>query len=177
MTARLHRHITLLVFVFACSLNMLAQRVRTSNAAFATDSLIEKIASTPLDTTTVAATDTIPNDTVPNDTVPQKRDELEAPVVYQSADSMVWYKNGNAYLYGEGKINYQKIELKANEITIDLETSSVYAQGTTDSLGTTTGRPVFADGATPYESETMSYNFKSRKGFINNVTTHGIQNY
>ena len=156
---------------------MLAQRVRTSNAAFATDSLIEKIASTPLDTTTVAATDTIPNDTVPNDTVPQKRDELEAPVVYQSADSMVWYKNGNAYLYGEGKINYQKIELKANEITIDLETSSVYAQGTTDSLGTTTGRPVFADGATPYESETMSYNFKSRKGFINNVTTQQGEGY
>ena len=172
MTARLHRHITLLVFVFACSLNMLAQRVRTSNAAFATDSIVEKIASTPSDTTIVAVSDTIPNDTAQ-----KKRDDLEAPVVYQSTDSMVWYKNGNAYLYGSGQINYQKIELKANEITIDLETSSVYAQGTTDSLGTTIGRPVFADGATPYESETMSYNFKSRKGFINNVTTQQGEGY
>ena len=102
---------------------------------------------------------------------------LEAPVVYESKDSMVWYKNGNAYLYGSGQVNYQKIELKANEITIDLETSTVYAQGTTDSLGAVKGRPVFADGGTPYESQTMSYNFKSRKGLINNVTTQQGEGY
>ena len=90
---------------------------------------------------------------------------------------MVWQKNGNAYLYGEGQVNYQQIELKANEITIDLETSTVYAQGTTDSLGTVTGKPVFADGGTPYESKTMSYNFKSRKGLINNVTTQQGEGY
>ena len=123
------------------------------------------------DTTQVMAADTLANDTT------KKRDDLEAPVVYQSMDSMVWYKNGNAYLYGDGKVNYQNIELKANEITIDLETSTVYAQGTADTLGAVTGRPVFADGDTPYESETMSYNFKSRKGFINNVTTQQGEGY
>jgi uncharacterized protein YbaP (TraB family) len=117
-----------------------------------------------------------PADSLANDTASQRTD-LEAPVVYQSQDSMVWYKNGNAYLYGSGQVNYQKIELKANEITIDLETSTVYAQGTTDTLGNVTGRPVFADGETPYESETMSYNFKSRKGFINNVTTQQGEGY
>ena len=124
-----------------------------------------------VDTTQVMAADTLANDTT------KKRDDLEAPVVYQSADSMVWYKNGNAYLYGQGQVNYQNIELKANEITIDLETSTVYAQGTADTLGVVTGRPVFADGDTPYESETMSYNFKSRKGFINNVTTQQGEGY
>ena len=118
----------------------------------------------------------VQRDSLANDTVSQRTD-LEAPVVYQSQDSMVWYKNGNAYLYGSGQVNYQKIELKANEITIDLETSTVYAQGTTDTLGVVTGRPVFADGDTPYESETMSYNFKSRKGFINNVTTQQGEGY
>ena len=129
----------------------------------------------------VATAPTAPLDTVnaplPADTASKKRDDLEAPVVYQSKDSMVWYKNGNAYLYGSGQVNYQQIELKANEITIDLETSTVYAQGTTDSLGTVTGRPIFADGDTPYESQTMSYNFKSRKGFINNVTTQQGEGY
>ena len=172
MTARLQRHIILLFLVLACSLNMLAQRARTSNAVFASDSISANTTSALTDTTNIAVSDSIPNDTIP-----KKRDDLEAPVVYQSTDSMVWYKNGNAYLYGSGQINYQKIELKANEITIDLETSSVYAQGTTDSLGTTTGRPIFADGATPYESETMSYNFKSRKGLINNVTTQQGEGY
>jgi lipopolysaccharide assembly outer membrane protein LptD (OstA) len=78
-----------------------------------------------------------PADSLANDTASQRTD-LEAPVVYQSQDSMVWYKNGNAYLYGSGQVNYQKIELKANEITIDLETSTVYAQGTTDTLGNVT---------------------------------------
>ena len=159
MRARLHRYILLFMAV-AFSFSSLAQRARTGNTVAIAD------------TTLVA-----PSDSLPGDTVPKKHDDLEAPVVYQSKDSMVWYKNGNAYLYGSSQVNYQKIELKANEITIDLETSTVYAQGTTDSLGTTTGRPVFADGDTPYESETMSYNFKSRKGFINNVTTQQGEGY
>ena len=133
----------------------------------------------PTDSVPALAVDTaqvMPADTLANDTT-DKRDDLEAPVVYESKDSMVWYKNGNAYLYGDGKVNYQSIELKANEITIDLETSTVYAQGTSDTLGNTKGRPIFADGSTPYESETMSYNFKSRKGFINNVTTQQGEGY
>ena len=123
------------------------------------------------DTTMTVASDSLANDTT------KQRTDLEAPVIYQSTDSMVWYKNGNAYLYGSGQVNYQRIELQASEITIDLETSTVYAQGTTDSLGVVEGRPVFADGDTPYESETMSYNFKSRKGFINNVTTQQGEGY
>ena len=149
-------------------MSSLAQRARTNMPRVMPDSVVAAAPDTPLDTV---------NASLPTDTASKKRDDLEAPVVYQSQDSMVWYKNGNAYLYGSGQVNYQKIELKANEITIDLETSTVYAQGTTDSLGTVTGRPVFADGDTPYESQTMSYNFKSRKGFINNVTTQQGEGY
>ena len=126
---------------------------------------------------TAQVADVVPADTLANDTAQSKRNDLEAPVIYESKDSMVWYKNGDAYLYGDSKVNYQRIELKANEITIDLETSTVYAQGTSDTLGNTKGRPIFADGDTPYESETMSYNFKSRKGFINNVTTQQGEGY
>ena len=146
------------------SLNLFAQRARGGVSSVIPDSV-------------VATTDTLPADTLAADTASQKRDALEAPVEYQSKDSMVWYKNGNAYLYGDGQVNYQRIELKANEITIDLDNSTVYAQGTTDSLGVVTGRPIFADGGTPYESQTMSYNFKSRKGFINNVTTQQGEGY
>lgn len=168
MRAKLRRHITLLVIAVACSTSSLAQRARTSVPRVMPDSVVATAPTAPLDTV---------NAPLPADTASKKRDDLEAPVVYQSKDSMVWYKNGNAYLYGSGQVNYQQIELKANEITIDLETSTVYAQGTTDSLGTVTGRPIFADGDTPYESQTMSYNFKSRKGFINNVTTQQGEGY
>ena len=161
----------------ACSLCSFAQRERGNRALVVPDSVLASTVVAASDSTLVAVNDSISSDFVPNDSVPEERDDLEAPVIYQSKDSMVWYKNGNAYLYGSGQVNYQQIELKANEITIDLETSTVYAQGTTDTLGTVTGRPIFADGPTPYESETMSYNFKSRKGLINNVTTQQGEGY
>lgn len=172
MRTRLSRYFILLVTTLAFSLSSLAQRARTNSAIVAPDSVAAPALTTSTDTTLTSISDSLSSDTTQ-----KRRDDLEAPVIYQSQDSMVWYKNGNAYLYGSGQVNYQKIELKANEITIDLETSTVYAQGTTDSVGTVTGRPIFADGDTPYESETMSYNFKSRKGFINNVTTQQGEGY
>ena len=166
MTRRTRRYIILLLITMVCTLPSLAQRRGVGGVATPTDTVLTTLSTDTLDNHTKQATEQ-----EPADSTAKRRDDLEAPVVYQSQDSMVWYKNGNAYLYGAGQVNYQQIELKANEITIDLETSTVYAQGTTDSLGTTTGRPIFADGGTPYESKTMSYNFKSRKGLINNVTT------
>lgn len=167
--AKFGKYFLLLLSVVAFSQSLSAQRAMRRIGAVPDSAAVNA---------DVLATDTtvvVPSDTIVNDST--KRTDLEAPVVYQSQDSMVWYKNGNAYLYGSGQVNYQRIELKANEITIDLETSTVYAQGTTDTLGTVKGRPVFADGDTPYESETMSYNFKSRKGFINNVTTQQGEGY
>lgn len=169
--AKFSKYIILLLLFVVTSQGISAQRTTTQRTNTAQDSVATVAGEVLVDTALVSPSDSLANDTT------AKRDELDAPVVYQSQDSMVWYKNGNAYLYGSGQVNYQNIELKANEITIDLETSTVYAQGTTDTLGAVTGRPVFADGDTPYESETMSYNFKSRKGFINNVTTQQGEGY
>ena len=38
-----------------------------------------------------------------------KKEAIEAPVYYESTDSMVWSMNGNAFLYGGGKVVYDKI--------------------------------------------------------------------
>ena len=100
-----------------------------------------------------------------------KKDAIDAPVFYESTDSMVWSTNGNAFLYGSGKVVYDKIELTANVISMNMDSSIVHAFGRADSAGVVTGLPVFVDGGTPYESERMSYNFKNRKGFISNVYT------
>ena len=123
---KIRKYIILLATLVACSHNLWAQRAVQRGAA-----LTDSVSVLADDAATVMPADTLANDTT------KQRDDLEAPVVYESKDSMVWYKNGNAYLYGDGKVNYQSIELKANEITIDLETSTVYAQGTTDTLGNT----------------------------------------
>jgi len=104
-------------------------------------------------------------------TTKPKKDAIDAPVFYESTDSMVWSTNGNAFLYGSGKVVYDKIELTADIISMNMDSSIVHAFGRADSAGVVTGLPVFVDGGTPYESERMSYNFKSRKGFISNVYT------
>ena len=100
-----------------------------------------------------------------------KKDAIDAPVFYESADSMVWSTDGNAFLYGSGKVVYDKIELTADVISMNMDSSVVHAFGRADSAGVVSGLPVFVDGGTPYESDKMSYNFKSRKGFISNVYT------
>ena len=99
------------------------------------------------------------------------KDAIDAPVYYESTDSMVWSKNGNAYLYGDSKVVYDKVELMASVISMNMDSSLVHANGRADSTGLVTGLPVFVDGGTPYESDRMSYNFKTRKGFISNVFT------
>ncbi len=100
-----------------------------------------------------------------------KKDAIDAPVFYESSDSMVWSRSGNAFLYGESKVRYDKIELTANVIKMNLDSSVVHASGTIDTTGLVTGLPIFKDGGTPYESDRMSYNFKTKKGYINNVYT------
>ena len=116
--------------------------------------------------------DTLQADSIATDSVKKvKKDPIEAPVYYECTDSMVWSRGGNAYLYGSGKVNYDKIELTADVISMNMDSSVVHAAGRADSTGYVTGIPIFMDGGTPYESDRMSYNFKTKKGFINNVYT------
>lgn len=107
----------------------------------------------------------------------KKSDALDAPVFYQSIDSTVWTRGGSASLFGESKINYQNIEVTAEVIRMRVDSSLVYADGLKDSLGNYYGTPIFRDGATPYESNSMSYNFKTKKGYIKEIITQQGEGY
>lgn len=120
----------------------------------------------------VQLNDTLQTDTLSSDSVKEKKkDAIDAPVYYECVDSMVWSRNGNAYLYGSSKVNYDNIELTASIISMNMDSSVVHATGSVDTTGIVTGLPIFMDGGTPYESDRMTYNFKTKKGFINNVYT------
>ena len=125
------------------------------------------------DSTIIDSSPTTPSDTISSDNVNNKKnkDALDAPVKYVANDSMVWSRGGNAFLYGSGKVNYDKIELTADIISMNMDSSVVHASGRADSTGVVQGQPVFVDGGTPYETNRISYNFKSKKGKINNVYT------
>ncbi|MCS3323137.1 putative LPS assembly protein LptD [Bacteroides fragilis] len=116
-------------------------------------------------------------DTLSAESVKKKKQPLDAPVVYSANDSIVFTQGGFAHLYGDGKVNYENIELGAEIITMNMDSSTVYARGVIDSVGVEKGKPVFKDGETPYETKAIRYNFKSKKGFINNVVTQQGEGY
>jgi lipopolysaccharide assembly outer membrane protein LptD (OstA) len=106
-----------------------------------------------------------------------KKQPLDSPVTYESNDSTVFTLGGSATLYGSGKVNYQKIELQAEVISMNLDSSTVHAYGITDSTGVTKGKPVFKDGDTAYDTQTISYNFKSKKAGITDIITQQGEGY
>ncbi len=108
----------------------------------------------------------------------KKESALDAPVAYVASDSVVFVMGSkNAFLYGDAQVNYTNIELKSEEIQMNMDSSIVHAIGATDSLGKLYGTPIFKEGEDMYESETMSYNFKTKKGFITNVYTQQEDGY
>ena len=132
--------------------------------------LRDSVATAPADSL-VAASDSVPS--------PRKRkkDSLDDPVIYESNDSMIWNNGGYASLYGNGKVNYQNVQLTAAVIKMQMDSSLVYADGVRDSAGNWNGAPVFVDGSTPYESNHISYNFKTEKGYINEIITQQGEGY
>lgn len=102
---------------------------------------------------------------------------LDAVVDFTAQDSLVFDSGNMAFLYGKSVVNYQDIQLDAEHIELSLGENTVYAEGRTDSLGQTTGKPIYKDTSGEYESETMSYNFKSKRGYITNVITEQGEGY
>ncbi len=150
-----------------------AQRRKRSPSTIDNDTLRTDTAW--VDTLTM---DTLDSDTLSADTVVEKKKQpLDAPVDYEASDSIVFTNEGFAHLYGEAQVNYEKIELTSAIITMNIDSSTVYARGVPDSLGVETGLPIFRDGDTPYESKTMRYNFKTKKGFINDIVTQQGEGY
>ena len=161
------------LFILGCSFSFYAEAQRVKGKRGRTPSSLSVSDSIQGDSLLV---DSLVLDTVGSDTA-KKKDPLDAPVVYEASDSIVFTRGGFAHLYGNGKVNYQNIELTSAVITMNMDSSTVFARGVEDSTGVATGTPVFKDGETPYESEIMRYNFKTKKGFINSIITQQGEGY
>lgn len=113
------------------------------------------------------------DDSIRLDSINRKKSNgLDAPVDFSSNDSLVYDAlSRTALLYGSSNVKYQNMDLKSDRIKMSLDSSLVHATGTADTTGEVTGKPVFMMGQDTYESDTMSFNFKSKKGFINRVYT------
>ena len=102
----------------------------------------------------------------------ERKNGIDAPVSYQADDSMT-YEGGSgiARLFGNAQVKYQDMDLQSDRIYMQMDSSLVHATGSRDTTGQKFGTPVFKMGSDTYESDTMAFNFKTKKGLIQNVYT------
>ncbi|HIT15248.1 MAG TPA: LPS-assembly protein LptD [Candidatus Avimuribaculum pullicola] len=173
------------------AIDSMAQVVADSVKSAAADSIISRLQEQRLasDTAAVMAADStkaVANDSTSvarADTLRQRSRfvmtmvDLDNPVQFSTKDSLVFYGRNNVSMYGDGDVTYGDINLKSMQIDMNMDNSEVYAVGRPDSTGEVNGLPVFTDRSGEYESKTMRYNFKTKKGFITEVVTQQGEGY
>lgn len=122
-----------------------------------------------------------PSDTLKNASDSLKnvsKGDIETTINYKATDSINTSVDGQIVkLYGAAKIVYGKIELEAEEITIDYANHTMEANGRRDSLGRRIGFPVFKDGGQLYEMKDILYNFKTGRARITEVVTEQSEGF
>ena len=106
----------------------------------------------------------------------QRANGINSPVDYTASDSLVYdAASKTARLYGSSTVKYENMDLAAEKIHMSIDSSLVHATGAIDPTDTTghtlKGNPVFTMGSDKYESDTMAFNFKTKKGLISKVYT------
>ena len=166
-----------LLFIFACAALPAQAQIKLPNKTKlqkpAKDST-EKTNNTVINRTTPA--DTNHKDTTAKfvDTlnVPVSKSALTSQVKYNAKDSIIYdIAAKKVYLYGKAHIEYQDIILDAAYITIDWNTNEISAEGLPDSTGKLAGNPVFTQGDQKTEQKKLTYNFKTKRGRINELLT------
>lgn len=106
------------------------------------------------------------------------KDAVETKTQYKAKDSMrVDLRTQKIYLFGSAEVYYGVISLTADTIIVDLNKDLVFAKGGKDSLGNPVGIPEFTENGSSYSASEMTYNFKTKKGTISEVTTQEGEGY
>ncbi|MCC6252354.1 MAG: LPS-assembly protein LptD [Bacteroidia bacterium] len=115
---------------------------------------------------------------IKKDSLKVSKNALDEKVKYQALDSIVFdIDSQRVYMYGKAEVEYEEVNLKAGEISIDQQKNIVMAQGIKDSTGKTIDDPDFTDGSQNFKSKHIIYNTKTKKGKIKEVTTIDGESY
>ena len=103
----------------------------------------------------------------------QRKNGIDSPVEFKAQDSLIYEAGtGMAHLFGSAQVKYQNMDLQSEKIYMSLDSSLVHATGAIDTAtNELKGTPVFKMGSDTYESDTMAFNFKTKKGLIQQVYT------
>ena len=191
-------NICLLVFLGGLTNDLFAQSDSTilhpkfsisvpDSGTFLTDSaaLVEKNLST-IGDSLVSAADSVLRDSVAKDSSARKSDSLAAAsgviplspsaltsVVHYTAEDSIAIDLGTrkAQLYNKGVIDYDGMQLKADDIRVDFDQQMLTAQLVLDTSGQPLGRPYFKEKDAEYMADTIFFNYRTKKGLISGVIT------
>lgn len=132
-----------------------------------------------LDTNYTPGLDSLSSDTIRNDSVKSSRGVLFTDIVDYKADDSIRLDvaNKKMFLYKNATIKYQKTELVADYIELDMDENLAFASGIADTAGTIIGKPKFKDGAQEFECLELKYNFKTGKAFVKEIITQEGEGY
>ena len=104
--------------------------------------------------------------------IPNSPNAITSIVHYSATDSIaIDINKRKAQLYTKGVIEYDGMELKANDIRVDFNQQTLSARPVSDTSGNPTGRPFFKQGEDEYMADTIVFNYNTRKGIISGVIT------
>lgn len=132
----------------------------TAVPAAAADSLQRRV-----DTLTLQVPDTIRR---------AKKAGLDKPISGKASDSLYYdLRNKMVYIYEQGDVNYGDMNLKADFMNINLDNKNIYAYGKADTVdgAPVTTRPVFTQGSTTLNMDTITYNIESQRAKIKSIAT------
>ena len=140
----------------------------------------ERLARPVADTAAAVAADTVATDvdTVMlqvADTVRRaKKAGLDKPISGKASDSLYYdLRNKMVYIYEQGDVSYGDMNLKADFMNINLDNKNIYAYGKADTVdgAPVMTRPVFTQGTTTLNMDTITYNIESQRAKIKSIAT------
>ena len=140
----------------------------------------ERLARPAADTAAAVAADTVATDVDTltlqvADTVRRaKKAGLDKPISGKASDSLYYdLRNKMVYIYEQGDVSYGDMNLKADFMNINLDNKNIYAYGKADTVdgAPVMTRPVFTQGTTTLNMDTITYNIESQRAKIKSIAT------
>ena len=104
--------------------------------------------------------------------LPLSADAVNGIIKYKAKDSVAMnLDTRRAFLYTDGSIDYDNMLLQADRVVVDFNRQTLHAHGTLDTAGNVAGRPFFKQDDTEYHADSITFNYTTRKGIIQNVIT------
>ena len=99
---------------------------------------------------------------------------LDNVITGRATDSLYYdLRNNKVFIYEQGNVSYDNMNLQADYMNIDLNNKNIYAYGKTDSVNgeVVSTRPLFTQGETSLNMDTITYNIETQRAKIKGIAT------